>query len=231
MTQPPTPKTRQAAFSFDWPQSLHPDHYVVTDCNQTAFDAVSAPQNWTQCCLVVQGARASGKTHLCQIFIQATGAVNLSHENLGQPHWQRYRAFVLDNADNYIGQDVIYEEALFHLYNAAKANNDKLLITTTKPLNDLSFILPDLQSRLVSSPVVTLEQPDDVLLQAVYMKLFADRQLAIKPDVIDYIIDRTERSFSAIQQLVQQLDQWALGSGKPITIPVVRHFLQDTTPS
>jgi chromosomal replication initiation ATPase DnaA len=219
------PVTRQGAFAFDWPEAMEPDNFIVSDCNRQAYDHVMHPHTCDNHCLVIQGPKASGKTHLTHIFKTTTGAVSVQPYNLGQPHWQHYRAFVVDNADRFIGQDIRQEEALFHLYNAAKANNDRLLLTMTQYPGYLNFLLPDLKSRILATPTISIEMPDEALLQTLYIKLFADRQLAVKPDVIAYIMTRTERSFAAAHTLVQQLDQWALATGKPITIPVVGKFL------
>jgi chromosomal replication initiation ATPase DnaA len=222
------PSTKQSAFAFDWPQAMQPDNFIVSECNRAAYDSITDARRWPGSCLIIQGDPASGKTHLCQVFAQAYNAVKLNPENLGQPHWQRHRAYIADDVDRLIGQDMASEEALFHLYNAAKANDDRLLLTTTKPLGSLEFLLPDLRSRLLSSHSVALDLPDEHLLKSLYTKLFADRQMIVKPEVIDYMIKRTERTFSAAQDLVQQLDQWALATGKPVTIPVVGKFLKDT---
>ncbi|HEY1096106.1 MAG TPA: DnaA/Hda family protein [Alphaproteobacteria bacterium] len=227
MTNPKPPVTRQGAFAFDWPEAMEPDNFIVSQSNRLAYDYVTKPQDWPATCLLIQGPTASGKTHLAQIFTAVTGAAQLNAANLGQPHWQRHRAYVVDNVDQFIGQNLAHEEALFHLYNAAKSNNDRLLLLSTQYPGYLNFLLPDLKSRLLASPQATLDMPDESLLKTLYVKLFADRQLAVKPDVIEYIIKRTARSFDAVQNLVQQLDQWALATNKPITIPVVSKFLQD----
>lgn len=184
------------------------------------------PMQWDNHCLIIQGPKASGKTHLTHLFKDITGAISIQSHNLGQPHWQHYRAFIVDNADRYIGKDIRQEESLFHLYNAARANHDRVLLTMTQYPGYLNFLLPDLKSRMLASPQIEIDMPDENLLQTLYAKLFADRQLPVKPDVIQYIMTRTERSFAAAHTLVQQLDQWALGSGKPITIPVVGKFLR-----
>ena len=44
--------------------------------------------------------------------------------------------------------------------------------------------VPDLASRLRALPVVALAAPDDALLRAVIVKLFADRQLAVDESLV-----------------------------------------------
>jgi chromosomal replication initiation ATPase DnaA len=217
--------TRQSAFSFDWPVDLRPENYIVSNANRLAFEAVTRPHDWPFFCTVLQGGTASGKTHLTHIFAAQTGAVLIDEHNLGQAHWQLHRAYAVDDADRLIGQ-IQAEEALFHLYNAAKANNDRLFITLTQPVDSLPFILPDLKSRLLGATLVTVDFPDEDILSALYTKSFSDRQILVKPDVVAYLVTHAERSFASVQQLVQTIDQWTLATGKPVTIPNIKKILE-----
>ena len=63
----------------------------------------------------------------------------------------------------------------------------------------------------------TLGAPDDALLSAVLMKLFADRQLIPSPDTIPYLARRMERSFGAAEEVVAEIDATALARRRPIT--------------
>jgi chromosomal replication initiation ATPase DnaA len=65
-------------------------------------------------------------------------------------------------------------------------------------------------------PVVTLEPPDDALLSAVMVKLFADRQLAVDDRLIDFLVHRIERSVAAAQGAVAELDSEALRLMRPV---------------
>src|SRR5690606_13049854 len=75
--------------------------------------------------------------------------------------------------------------------------------------------LPDLDSRMQGTQMVILESPDDALLAAVLMKLFADRQLSPTPDTLPYLVRRMDRSFDAAHRVVSALDAAALEQQKP----------------
>ena len=87
--------------------------------------------------------------------------------------------------------------------------------------------LPDLASRLRSAHGVRLGAPDDDLLRRVLVKLFADRQLALDPQVTDYLAVRMERSLAAAAAMVDVLDRTALAEGRPITRPLAAAALAD----
>lgn len=86
--------------------------------------------------------------------------------------------------------------------------------------------LPDLASRLGAFAVARLEPPDDALLSAVLVKLFADRQIAVDPDLIAYLLARMERSFAAAEALVVRLDRAGLARRRPVTARLAADILR-----
>ena len=85
--------------------------------------------------------------------------------------------------------------------------------------------LPDLASRLRAIPTVELRPPDDALLRAVMVKLFADRQLAVDEALIAYLSTRIERSFAAAKAAVEDLDREALRLKRPVTRALAAELL------
>ena len=130
----------------------------------------------------------------------------------------------VDRADFLIG-DIEGERGLFHLYNAVKESGATMMMTSCVPPSELDFVLPDLSSRLRAAQTVRINPPDDTLLSAVLVKLFADRQLKVSTDVIRYLVPRMERSLDAAVKLVADADKLALSEKKAITVPLVRQIL------
>src|SRR3546814_11282244 len=94
-----------------------------------------------------------------------------------------------------------------------------LLLTGRTPPARWKIGLPDLASRLRAAPTVAVDGPDDALLSAVLVKLFADRQLRVGTDVVAFVVPRMERSFAAARRLVAALDAASLASRRPVTVP------------
>jgi chromosomal replication initiation ATPase DnaA len=86
--------------------------------------------------------------------------------------------------------------------------------------------LADLRSRLVASPSVAVAAPDEALIGALLVKLFADRQLAVGEEVLAYLALHLERSFAAVQRAVAALDAAALAEHRRITVPLARRVLR-----
>jgi chromosomal replication initiation ATPase DnaA len=84
-----------------------------------------------------------------------------------------------------------------------------------------------LASRLKALPVVMLASPDDALLRAVLVKLFADRQLVVDESLITYLATRIERSFAAARAVVDRLDREALRQKRPVTRSLAVELLRE----
>ncbi|MEM7685977.1 MAG: DnaA/Hda family protein, partial [Pseudomonadota bacterium] len=119
------------------------------------------------------------------------------------------------------------EELLFHLMNIAMAEGISLLVTGRAAPAHWKIELPDLMSRLSAMVHVRIAEPDDALLSSILNKLFRDRQMVVGEDVTDYLIKRMERSFSAAERIVAELDRVALAERRGITRPLAASVLND----
>jgi len=120
------------------------------------------------------------------------------------------------------------ERALFHLLNLAR--EDEAFVLLTARVAPVTFAIRDLGSRLNAIPVVAMAPPDDALLRAVLVKLFADRQLAVDESLIGYVATRIERSFAAARAAVARLDEEAMRRKRPLTRTFAAEILRVTEP-
>ncbi len=206
--------TRQLAFDLPGLQALTREHFFVAPSNALALQTVDAWRDWPGRKLLLVGPEGAGKTHLAHIWAALADAVILPAETLAVADIASLagRAVVVENADR-IGAA---EAQLFHLHNLATTSG-ALLLTARTPPRDWGLTLPDLTSRMQATPLARLDAPDDALLSAVLVKLFADRQVAVPATLIPYLISRMPRSIGAARALVTALDAEALAAGRPIT--------------
>src|SRR5262249_43633578 len=157
--------------------------------------------DWPARVLALVGPEGSGKSHLASIWAMESGARFMSARALAinaLPEALATGALVLEDC----APDAIDERALFHLLNLVREDDGWMLITARTAPTLWSIALPDLASRLRAIPVATLDVPDDALLRAVMVKLFADRQLAVDEALIAYLLPRIGRSFAAARDAV-----------------------------
>lgn len=205
---------RQLAFDLPGIQAMTRADFLVAPSNALALQTIEGWRDWPGRKLLIVGPEAAGKTHLVHVWAALADAVILPGEALATTDIAALsgRAVAIDNADR-IGEA---EAALFHLHNLVTASGT-LLLTARTPPRDWGLQLPDLVSRMQATPIAHIDAPDDALLSAVLVKLFADRQVAVPPNLIPYLISRMPRSIGAARALVADLDARALAAGRPIT--------------
>ncbi len=205
---------RQLAFDLPNDAVMTRADFFVAPSNALALQAVDGWRDWPGRKLLLIGPEGAGKSHLAQIWAASADALILHAESLGgaDPAGLEGRAVVVEDADRIARA----EAELFHLHNMATASG-ALLLTARTPPRDWGLTLPDLISRMQSTPIAHLEAPDDTLLSAVLVKLFADRQVTVAPNLIAYLVTRIPRSISAARAVVADLDARALAAGRPIT--------------
>jgi chromosomal replication initiation ATPase DnaA len=213
--------TAQLALTLPLPTARGRNDFCVTSSNAAVVKTLDTPRTWPQGKMVLTGPFGSGKSHLAQIWANDFAAKILPGASLAQLDLATLvlgnpPCLVVDDAEVVAG-DIEAEQTLFHLHNMVLEAGGYLLITGTNAPNRWAIGLPDLASRLQASATAQLPTPDDHLLAAVLVKLFADRQITVAPNLIPFLVNRMERSLQGAHAVVDLLDRDALARGKAIT--------------
>jgi len=226
--------TPQLALEFALRPAMGADDFLVADSNREAVVWLDRWPDWPAPALTLYGAAGRGKTHLAHVWrarvAGAGGEVRFLSEGdlaaaLPPDLLRGARACIVEAVDRHAAGVPAAEKALFHLYNHLAEIGGHVLLTAATPPARWPLTLADLGSRLKAAPAVALAAPDDALIAAVLVKLFADRQLRVGAEVVDYIVLRMERSLAAARVLVAALDRAALADRRNITVPLVREVL------
>ncbi len=211
---------RQLIFDLPVRPALGREDFFVSSANAVAVAAIEGWHNWPERKMVLVGELGSGKSHLAQVWSGLAGAEVLSAEELAGIDIPALAAgggsLAVEDVNRVAGQ-AEPEEALFHLHNLLLAEGGTLLLTADTPPLQWPLTLADLASRMQATSVVMLERPDDDLLRAVLLKLFADRQLSVQPQIVDYLVTRMDRSLADAGKLVAEIDRAALSQSRAIT--------------
>ncbi len=234
MTAPPGPAMRAEGMArqltFDLPArpALGRDAFLVAPANALALKGLEEWQGWPLGRAVLSGPAGAGKTHLAHVWAGMTGARMAAAHDLPAadlPELAAHAGVIVEDADRIAG-DRAAEDALFHLVNLCADSATPLLVTARVPASRWPLALPDLKSRLEAAAQLVLSPPDDALLSALLVKLFADRQLAVPPAVVTWLVGRIERSAEAAQRVVARLDRAALEARRPITRQLAAEVLE-----
>ncbi|MGE0652502.1 MAG: DnaA/Hda family protein [Alphaproteobacteria bacterium] len=220
----------QFALPFGHRPSLGGTDFLVSSCNSDAVAWIDRWPDWPGPVLALVGPPASGKTHLASVFAARTGAVWVDLGQLAASAPAELAAsaspLIIDDAHSVAG-NVGGERALFHLINYLAGQTGRLLLGGGLAPARWNVRLPDLASRLNTLPVAEIGPPDDELMAALVVKLFADRQLQVGMDVVLFMVARMERSFEAASALVAAIDARALESRREVTVPLVREVMEE----
>ena len=220
--------TKQLSLNLEHRPALGGEDFLLAPSNQDAVAWLDKWPEWPSTGLIIHGPTGSGKTHLAQVFLaQSEGRVVKPEDILGDAVYSfaKEPACVIEDADRFIGS-AENEESLLHVYNALGESKRHLLLTARTPPSQWNIFLPDLSSRLNAAANVAIGAPDDTLITALLVKQFADRQLTVDESLIAYLIPRMERSFDAVQRLVDAADKAALAGQQKITKPLLGRVLQ-----
>ncbi len=212
--------------------ALGREDFLVSPANMLALQTIDTWPDWPGGKLALVGEAGAGKTHLTHVWAALSGAPIIPAADLS-PDPDPPRHIAIEDVDTLADlpspQKSRQEETLFHLYNALSASGGTLLVTGRNTPSQWAIALPDLASRLQSIPVARIEPPDDALLTALLVKHFADRQLKVKPDLIAFLVPRIERSFAAVERMVDFLDREALARGRKLNTALASELYRDAT--
>lgn len=177
-----------------------------------------AVTRWPEGRMALWGAGGTGKTHLLSVWAGRYGAPVMEGARLNESavvdlfQDGGFRAVALDNADA-----IAREQDLLHLINLVRERRMSLLMVARQPPSRWPVALPDLLSRLRATASVPMGEAEEDLLHRLLLRLVAERQLVMGPQVTDWLLRRLPRRASAVRDYVALLDQAVMVSGGRIT--------------
>ena len=207
----------QFFFNYDLRPNFSIHDYFVGKSNIEAYNLLINNKNNNNIFLI--GPPKSGKTHLALIWQKKFNA--LTYDNNIKKILENTSNVIIDNIFNNIN-----EEDIFHIINHCSSINCNILITSNMNLNEYTFQLKDLSSRLKTFININIDLPDDELLVNLMTKLFHDKQIIIKnPEIFHYIIKRVHRSYDKIFHLIDKIDNLLMKKNKQLTIPIIKELI------
>jgi chromosomal replication initiation ATPase DnaA len=193
---------RQLALPFPYQPGFAAADFLAAPSNEAALAWLDRTADWPEHRLLLWGEAGCGKTHLLNLWVGRTGATMLTGATVrGLPPPPSLGA-AIDDADL-----MADEIALFHLLNVCREARLPVLLTARTPPARWDIRLPDLASRLRAVTSIEVEPPEESLLQALLVRLLADRQLIVPQALQDWLLLRLPRTPAALREAVALLDK------------------------
>ena len=213
----------QLLLNFDIKRTFNDNDYYVSDSNYFAFNLIDKWPKWEKKILNISGEKFSGKTHLANIFKSKSSAIYLQESEINNEIFKKiklYESIIIDGFSNNIEENLTYS-----IFNMVDQDSKYLLIISETPLGNIKFKLPDLISRSKNILHSKIKPPNDELIFAIILKNFSDRQIKLEKKIIEFIINRIDRSYSKIYEFIYKIDELSLKKKKPINLKTIKEIL------
>ena len=213
----------QTIIKFDYDKNFKNDDFYLSKSNKHVFNFLNIWPKWERNFVNVSGEKLSGKTHLMNIFLHKNKGIKFEGKFLKNKDLKKikiYENIVIENLSSDVDEKLLYS-----LFNLIEQDNKFIIVTSVKPIVNITFELKDLKSRTKNFILLNIEKPDDDLIFAIILKNLSDRQISLDDKFIEFIVKRIERSYSKIYDFIYKIDQLSLKKKKSIDFKIIKEVL------
>jgi chromosomal replication initiation ATPase DnaA len=213
----------QLIFKFPFKTNYFEEDFYVSENNFEAYKLIESWPKWSSKFINIFGPSGCGKTHLANIFNKKINSFFIRASELDNNSLSIIKAkecLIIDAYKNNV------EEKLFYsVLNQSYLSNQFIIINSLKPIQSFEVKLKDLNSRFSSFVNISIDLPTDELIKVVISKNFSDKQVKIENKLLEYIVKNIDRSYEAIFDLINKLDDFSLSAGRSININLIKKAL------
>jgi len=187
--------------------------------------------------LYVWGSAGCGRSHLLRAAASEPGGIYADAATPAQTLDELAHGDLQGAAPRLIAVDDVHlldparQAAVFALYNrwresAATSRAFALILAGDRSARAMP-VREDLRTRLGWDLVFRLDPLTDEDKLAALTAQAQERQLALAPEVVQWMLTHHERDIRRLSALLDALDRYSLATRRPITIPLLRTMLAD----
>jgi DnaA family protein len=185
--------------------------------------------------LFIYGTKQSGKTFLLQAMCNSYSSMGKSSLYVPLKKVMNYGVEIFESLENIdlicidgieqVISKTEWEKEIFNLINKALISKSRLILTSSKDLKSLNFLLPDLESRIKKIQSYELYPIDDkdIIDALKYISQFKSINLGDKE--AKYLVTYSQRDISNLIQILESLDQLSMEMKRKITIPLIKEVI------
>ena len=209
--------------------------FLTSSKNIFAFRTINQWPNWENNFIFIYGPKNCGKTHILEIWRKNSNAGYIDHrffddssfsENLKK--LEKKRCWVLDDIDSIFKLNFKkIQLKILNILNILANLKCYLLITSKTPPSSLKCGLNDLSSRLKSSLVIEVKEPDEDLLKNIILKKLDLRQVVISEKNLEFLVQRMERTYTAAIKISDLIDERSLEKKSKVSLDLLKNILKE----
>ncbi|MBL6857240.1 MAG: DNA replication protein [Pelagibacteraceae bacterium] len=213
----------QLIFKFSFQTNYFEEDFYVSENNFEAYKLIETWPKWSSKFINIFGPAGCGKTHLANVFNKKINSFFIKASELNNNNLSAIKSkecLIIDEYKNNIEENLFYT-----ILSQLHLSNQFIIINSLKPIQSYQINLNDLKSRFDSFVNISIDLPTDDLIKVVISKNFSDKQIKIDNRLLEYIVKNIDRSYEAIFDLINKLDDFSLSAGRSININLIKKAL------
>ncbi len=177
--------------------------------------------------VLIWGAHGAGRTHLLRATVAAASLLRdtLFHAQPSRASDEPARPQMLIAIDDVQAADHDAQGRLFTLFNRLRETGGQMLAAADTPPGRLP-LRDDLRTRLGWGLVYEVRPLADADKPAALARYAEERGLPLPSEVITYLLAHGRRDMTTLVATLAALDRHSLATKRPITVPLLRAWLQ-----
>ena len=185
--------------------------------------------------LFIYGTKESGKTFLLQAMCNSYSSMSKSSLYIPLKKVMNYGIEIFESLENIdlicidgieeVISRIEWEKAIFNLINKTLISESRLILTSSKDLKSLNFLLPGLESRIrkIQSYELYPIIDEDIFDALKYISKLTSINLGDKE--ARYLVTYSQRNISNLVHILESLDQLSMEMKRKITIPLIKEVI------
>ena len=226
------------------------DSFIVGKSNELAHaaaQAVADKPGITYNPLFIYSGVGLGKTHLLhaighQMLVKGLDVmfatteeftneyITAIREGKSEQFRSRYRSadvLLLDDIQFLIGKEQT-QEGFFHTFNSLHMAARQVVITSDRPVTELTLLEDRVRSRLGGGLTVDIQSPDIETRLAILRSRAEDTGTEFPADVLDFLAERIHQNVRELEGCLNRVAAFAQLVSRPVTLDLVKMAIADT---
>ena len=234
------------------------DNFVIGDSNKyaaAAARAVAEAPGTSLNPLFIYGMPGLGKTHILHAIgneilrnhpdmrVYYTTAENFTNDliysirnsnnaELSRQFREKYRnldVLMIDDVQ-FLANKTSSQESLFHVFNDLYTAEKQIILSSDRPIKELTYIEDRLTSRFASGVVADIQPPSFETRVAILQKKAFHYKIDVTPEVINYIAEKEKYNIRLMEGMLKTVGYFASLNNRPAdSIEFVMEALRDSS--